>query len=206
MNLTDARRRALEAVAGPAGRAYIGAARISNSTDVRRGYVYWQTARWLSEQGWVEPGEPDQSLVLTDAGHQACRDLNITVAGDDPLPAPPHQAPPVPAAARHRGHTLEWDPPHPLSNVMRWTCTGPLCGAAVLSYQGNVYGTATTTYCPCPAGCGCIGPDDADATECACDGPCTMSDTWVDDRTPPTDLRGDDGPYSDAADSRMRRP
>jgi hypothetical protein len=208
--LTPARRKGLETLAtnhpNPCRRTSI-----HRPTDPNQAGVYWQTADWLMAEGLAVEAPLDPAhrpvrdgtyLILTDAGHQLCAELDITVANLQPV-VPPD--PPPPVEARHRGHTLEWDPPHAMSNVRRWTCTERLCGAAVLSYQGNIYGQATTTYCPCPAGCGCAGPDDADATECACDGPCTMSETWVDDRTPPSDTRGDDGPYSDAADSRMRQ-
>ncbi len=49
-------------------------------------------------------------------------------------PVPPKQA-------TDRGHTPEWDPPHALSAVLRWTCP---CGATVLDNHGIVYGSATT--------------------------------------------------------------
>ncbi len=45
--LTPARRRGLAALA----QAAPAPARVSNVTDVERGYVYWQTARWLVVQG-----------------------------------------------------------------------------------------------------------------------------------------------------------
>ncbi len=47
LKLTDARRRGLEALA----RAAPSPARVSNVTDVERGDLYWQTARWLVVQG-----------------------------------------------------------------------------------------------------------------------------------------------------------
>jgi hypothetical protein len=47
--------------------------------------------------------------------------------------------------AEQLGHTVEWDPPHALSSASRWTCT--VCGAAVLSCRGNVYGTAIEKTC-----------------------------------------------------------
>jgi hypothetical protein len=206
--LTPARRRALETLAANHPNP---CRRTSFQPDPNRARLYWQTADWLVAEGLAEQVEQDLAhrpvrdgiyLRLNGVGLRLCAELGIAVANADPPPPPPD--PPVPAAAHHRGHTLAWDPPHALSNVRRWTCTNPPCGAAVLSYQGNVYGQATTTFCPCPAGCGCAGPDDPDATECACDGPCTMSATWTDDRTPPSP--GDDGPYSNIADSRMRQP
>jgi hypothetical protein len=213
-NLTPARRRGLEALAAnhpnPCRRTSIHI-----QPDPNRAGVYWQTADWLTGQGLAAEAPLDLAhrpvrdgvyLRLTPAGLERCAQLGIDVA-DAPAPPPPADPPP-PAEARWRGHTLAWDPPHALSNVARWTCTNQACGAAVLSYQGNVYGQATETFCPCPTGCGCAGPEDADATECACDGPCTMGPTWVADRTTPdpSDPRGDDGPHSFEADSRMRRP
>lgn len=52
--------------------------------------------------------------------------------------------PPPPAKATSRGHAPQWDPPF-ASAALRWTCP---CGAAVLDYHGNVYGSATTKDCP----------------------------------------------------------
>jgi hypothetical protein len=43
------------------------------------------------------------------------------------------------------GHTLEWDPPHGLSSVRRWTCT--TCGDAVLDSGTVIYGGATERTC-----------------------------------------------------------
>jgi hypothetical protein len=177
--LTPARRGGLEALA-----ARPTAARRSNRTDWEHGYVYWQTADWLVDQDLARrTGHVgDDQLALTDTGRTLCVELSIPINDRPPDPPP---VPASPVEAQHRGHLLEWDPPHALSNVLRWTCANRVCGAAVLSYQGNVYGDATRTFCPCPSECGCFGPDDPDATECACDGPCTMSDTWVVDRTTP---------------------
>jgi hypothetical protein len=43
------------------------------------------------------------------------------------------------------GHTVEWDPPHALSSVRRWTCT--VCSEAVLEREGHVYGEAIEKTC-----------------------------------------------------------
>lgn len=45
------------------------------------------------------------------------------------------------------GHTVEWDPPG-LSSARRWTCP---CGLTVIDYAGNIYGSATTQWCPLAA-------------------------------------------------------
>ena len=42
-------------------------------------------------------------------------------------------------------HDLEWDPPHALSNVRRWTCRR--CGRAKLVNGDVTYGSATTEPC-----------------------------------------------------------
>jgi hypothetical protein len=55
-----------------------------------------------------------------------------------PTPAPPN-------VAVQLGHTLEWNPPHALTSARRWTCK--TCGAAVLDYHGNVYGSAVENTC-----------------------------------------------------------
>ena len=64
MKLTAARMRGLEALS----RVYPGAGRISNVTDSRVGYVYWQTAGWLMEHelAYSPGGEP--SIMLTPRG------------------------------------------------------------------------------------------------------------------------------------------
>ncbi len=41
-----------------------------------------------------------------------------------------------------RGHDLEYDPPHSLSSVDRYTCRK--CGRAVLGGYSNAYGSATS--------------------------------------------------------------
>lgn len=45
------------------------------------------------------------------------------------------------------GHIVEWDPPSGLSSASRWTCTNRRCGAAVLEYNGNIYGSAVEKTC-----------------------------------------------------------
>lgn len=47
--------------------------------------------------------------------------------------------------AEARGHVVYDDPPWGLSSAMRWTCSR--CEAAVLSYNGNIYGSAVETDC-----------------------------------------------------------
>lgn len=47
--MTDPRRRALGVL-----REYPGPVRISNVTDLKRGFVYWQTATWLVDAGLAE--------------------------------------------------------------------------------------------------------------------------------------------------------
>jgi hypothetical protein len=42
-------------------------------------------------------------------------------------------------------HTLDFDPPHDLTAVSRWTCTS--CGRAVLVNGPVVYGSASTEEC-----------------------------------------------------------
>jgi len=61
-------------------------------------------------------------------------------------PAPPRRA-------TDHGHQPEWDPPAAMTAALRWTCP---CGATVLDYQGNVYGSATERDCSGP------WPDDDD--------------------------------------------
>lgn len=53
------------------------------------------------------------------------------------------QSPDQQAAAL--GHDVEWDPPHALSSVSRWTCK--TCGNAVLKAGRNVYGSAVEKPC-----------------------------------------------------------
>ncbi len=43
------------------------------------------------------------------------------------------------------GHVMDWDPPHPLSAVRRWTCK--TCGCAVLDSGTSIYGSATQITC-----------------------------------------------------------
>ncbi len=50
--------------------------------------------------------------------------------------------------AADRGHVVVSDPPHDLSAGRRWTCRK--CGAAVIDYRGNVYGSAIEQDCPIP--------------------------------------------------------
>lgn len=50
-----------------------------------------------------------------------------------------------PERATRLGHVVEWDPPHGLSSVERWTCVQ--CGSAVLRSNGNVYGSAVDGEC-----------------------------------------------------------
>jgi hypothetical protein len=47
--------------------------------------------------------------------------------------------------AESLGHTVEWDPPGGLSSAGRWTCKG--CGAAVIIYDHNIYGSAVERRC-----------------------------------------------------------
>lgn len=47
MKLTDSRRRALAALVS----AHPGSARVSNETVIELGYVYWQSADWLLNEG-----------------------------------------------------------------------------------------------------------------------------------------------------------
>ena len=42
-------------------------------------------------------------------------------------------------------HAFEYDPPHGLSRVERWTCTK--CYSAVLKNGSYLYGSATTDAC-----------------------------------------------------------
>lgn len=53
---------------------------------------------------------------------------------------------PMPASkkATDLGHAPVWDPPAAMTAALRWTCP---CGATVLDYNGNVYGSATTRRC-----------------------------------------------------------
>lgn len=58
----------------------------------------------------------------------------------------------VPAAvtrAAEFGHKAEWDPPaNVLTAARRWTCK---CGATVIDYQGNIYGSAVERSCSRPS-------------------------------------------------------
>lgn len=65
-------------------RAAGGYARESNSTDLDRQYVYWQTRQWLSAEGLVEPAatpthlgdvRPGDWYVLTESGRKAMAEL-----------------------------------------------------------------------------------------------------------------------------------
>lgn len=47
--------------------------------------------------------------------------------------------------AQALGHQVEDDAPGGVSRVQRWTCT--VCGDAVLSYNGNIYGGAVERTC-----------------------------------------------------------
>lgn len=51
---------------------------------------------------------------------------------------------PAPAKATDLGHAPVWDPPAAMTAALRWTCP---CGATVLDYRGNVYGSATEQAC-----------------------------------------------------------
>ncbi len=51
----------------------------------------------------------------------------------------------APKRATDLGHTPEWDPPAAMTAALRWTCTE--CGATVIDYCGNVYGSATERGC-----------------------------------------------------------
>jgi hypothetical protein len=62
----------------------------------------------------------------------------VTAEARDPRPEPVRRA----AAL---GHQVEWDPPAAMTAGKRWTCTA--CGAAVLDYCGNVYGSAVERTC-----------------------------------------------------------
>lgn len=53
-------------------------------------------------------------------------------------------------AAESMGHDVAWDPPAALTAARRWTCTR--CPATVIDYNGNVYGSATTTQCEVDSG------------------------------------------------------
>lgn len=57
------------------------------------------------------------------------------------------RTPPERAAAI--GHIPVIDPPSGMSAAQRWTCA--TCGAAVIDYLGNIYGSALDGPCP-PAG------------------------------------------------------
>lgn len=55
----------------------------------------------------------------------------------------------VPEAVRRanaRGHAVENDPPAAMTAAKRWTCVK--CGATVLDYRGNIYGSAVERDCP----------------------------------------------------------
>lgn len=52
-----------------------------------------------------------------------------------------------PLRAEALGHTVEYDPPFGMTRGERWTCTNRLCGAAVLRYDNNIYGSAATETC-----------------------------------------------------------
>lgn len=43
------------------------------------------------------------------------------------------------------GHWVEHDPPAAMTAARRWTCAR--CGAAVLDYLGNIYGSAVEKMC-----------------------------------------------------------
>lgn len=47
--------------------------------------------------------------------------------------------------AEARGHSVYDDPPSGISAASRWTCSA--CGSAVLSYNGNIYGSALLIDC-----------------------------------------------------------
>lgn len=73
--LTPARRRALEVLADRHRKGRC--ARVSNTTDLDEGLLYWQSAEWLVAQGLAEPigaelGWPSNTyLRITPAGIEA---------------------------------------------------------------------------------------------------------------------------------------
>lgn len=46
--------------------------------------------------------------------------------------------------AKEMGHDVKVDSPATMTAAHRWTCA---CGDAVLLYNGNIYGSATTAPC-----------------------------------------------------------
>lgn len=66
--LTEARRRGLEVLLDRRGRR-------SNETNRQVGYVYWQTADWLVENGYAEviAGTAGYCLALTKKGRELAR-------------------------------------------------------------------------------------------------------------------------------------
>lgn len=66
--LTAARRRALEVF-----KSRSVDVRVSNATDASAGTVYWQTARWLVDEGYATSTYKSgvEHLALTDAGSAA---------------------------------------------------------------------------------------------------------------------------------------
>lgn len=51
--------------------------------------------------------------------------------------------------ATEQGHTIESDPPAAMTAARRWTCT--VCDAAILDYNGNIYGSAKDRRCQAAA-------------------------------------------------------
>ncbi len=83
VNLTPARRRALEALAATHPRP----GRYSNTTEVTGGdkpriaLVHWKAADWLVEESLarLDPASDAPRLILTIAGRLACDDAGIKV-------------------------------------------------------------------------------------------------------------------------------
>lgn len=84
LKLTGARRRGLEVLArrgigtrvDPDGN---GLTRISNVTDPRKGFIYWQTGNWLLEEELVErwPDTWSDYVRLTGRGEQLLEELGL---------------------------------------------------------------------------------------------------------------------------------
>lgn len=71
--LTPARRRGLAVLAA----AHPGCTRESNVTSMAAHYVYWQTAKWLVDEGLVYYPSGSHTLMLTAAGVELARNEGL---------------------------------------------------------------------------------------------------------------------------------
>lgn len=77
MKVTPPRRRGLAVLARFDGPRSPRTARVSNTTDAELGYVYWQTANWLVDEGLAYYPTGSTLLALTNKGRAAVAELGL---------------------------------------------------------------------------------------------------------------------------------